>query len=134
MPQIALPRFVADISGVVSEAAGRVESPRHGGADGDMRVIVFGHLGDGNLHVNVTGVLDRTGGGNETAERVEAAVLRLVVGHHGSISAEHGIGTAKRAYLSLQRSPAELAAFAAIRRAFDPDGICNPHVLVVPTP
>jgi FAD/FMN-containing dehydrogenase len=48
----------------------------------------------------------------------------------GSISAEHGIGTAKRPWLHLNRSPAEIEVFRAIKRALDPDGILNPHVLL----
>jgi FAD/FMN-containing dehydrogenase len=61
---------------------------------------------------------------------VEDAVLRLVSGLGGSISAEHGIGTAKRRWLHLNRTPAELDAFRAIKMALDPKGILNPHVLL----
>ena len=61
---------------------------------------------------------------------MEDAVLRLVARLGGSISAEHGIGTAKRAWLHLNRSPAEIAAFRAIKAALDPAGILNPHVLL----
>jgi len=85
------------------------------------RTVVFGHLGDGNLHVNVLGV-------GEGAD-VDGAVLELVAHHGGSISAEHGIGTAKSAWLHLSRTPEELAAFSAVRSALDPAGILNPHVL-----
>ncbi|HET9442924.1 MAG TPA: FAD-linked oxidase C-terminal domain-containing protein, partial [Acidimicrobiales bacterium] len=85
----------------------------------------FGHVGDGNVHVNVTGVAPGD-------QAVDNAVLRMVVGLGGSISAEHGVGTAKRAWLSLSRSPAEIAAFRAIKRALDPDGILNPNVLIPP--
>ena len=86
---------------------------------------LFGHVGDGNIHVNVTGVAPDD-------ERVDDAVLRFVAGLGGSISAEHGIGTAKRRWLSLVRTPAELAAMRAIKAALDPDGICNPHALRPP--
>ncbi len=59
---------------------------------------MFGHAGDGNVHVNVTGVpLD--------AEAVTAAVFELVAAMHGSISAEHGIGTAKRALPASRAQP-----------------------------
>ena len=89
------------------------------------RTWQWGHAADGNVHVNVTGV--------EPADiRVDDAVLRLVAGLGGSISAEHGIGTAKRAWLHLNRSPSEIAAFRALKRAFDPDGILNPNVLLPP--
>jgi FAD/FMN-containing dehydrogenase len=57
-------------------------------------------------------------------------VLKLVVASGGSISAEHGIGTAKRRWLALQRSADELAVFRAIKAAFDANGILNPHVLL----
>ena len=87
------------------------------------RTWLFGHVADGNVHVNVTGV--------EPGDfAVDDAVLRLVAGLGGSISAEHGIGTAKRRWLSLARSDAEIAAFRAIKRALDPAGILNPNVLL----
>jgi len=89
------------------------------------RCVLFGHAGDGNVHVNVLGA---EAGGRAAA--VEDAVLRLVARLGGSISAEHGIGAAKRPWLHLNRSPAEIDAFRAIKRALDPAGILNPHVLL----
>jgi FAD/FMN-containing dehydrogenase len=86
-------------------------------------VVIFGHVGDGNLHVNVLG-LDP---GDET---VDQAVLELVAEHGGSVSAEHGIGIAKARWLSLTRSPEEIAAMRAIKRALDPDGLLNPGVIL----
>ncbi|MCB1017642.1 MAG: FAD-binding oxidoreductase, partial [Acidimicrobiales bacterium] len=80
------------------------------------RTWIFGHLGDGNLHVNVTGVAD----GDDT---VDELVLTHVAELGGSISAEHGVGTAKRRWLHLTRSAAEIAAMRSIKRALDPDGI-----------
>jgi FAD/FMN-containing dehydrogenase len=96
---------------------------------GGLGVVVFGHLGDGNLHVNVTGVAPTD---PALARGVEEAVLRAVVDRGGSISAEHGIGTAKARYLSLGRSPAEIAAFRAIKAALDPRGILNPGAVLPP--
>ena len=61
---------------------------------------------------------------------MEDAVLRLVARLGGSISAEHGVGSAKRPWLHLNRSPVEIDAFRAIKRALDPAGILNPHVLL----
>ena len=116
VPGSALGKFVTRVPGVVAEAAG----PRV-----DARTWLFGHVGDGNVHVNVTGVAPGD-------QRVDDAVLRLTVEMGGSISAEHGIGTAKRAWLSLSRTPAEIAAFHAVKRALDPDGILNPNVLLPP--
>ena len=66
------------------------------------------------------------------AEAVERAVFEAVVAFGGSISAEHGIGTAKARYLHLCRSPAEIDAFRRIKRALDPRGILNPHALLPP--
>ncbi|WP_419841282.1 FAD-binding oxidoreductase [Candidatus Poriferisodalis sp.] len=94
-------------------------------ADPHALPLLFGHLGDGNVHVNVLGP-----DGAEPAAGVDDAVLRYVADLGGSISAEHGIGTAKLAQLHLNRSEAELAAFAAIKRALDPAGLLNPNVLL----
>jgi FAD/FMN-containing dehydrogenase len=89
----------------------------------DARIWMFGHAGDGNVHVNVTGIaLDD--------ERVTAAVFELVAARHGSISAEHGIGTAKRRYLHLVRSADEIAVYRSLKHALDPNAILNPHVLL----
>jgi FAD/FMN-containing dehydrogenase len=86
-------------------------------------VWLFGHAGDGNVHVNVTGVAPDD-------PVVDDVVLHLVADLGGSISAEHGIGTAKRPWLGLNRSPEELSAFAAIKGALDQAGILNPNVLL----
>jgi len=111
LPLDRLARFVAEVPAVVAAVAPAA------------RTWLFGHVGDGNIHVNVTGVAPGD-------ERVDDAVLRLAVAGGGSISAEHGIGTAKRPWLHLNRSPAELAAMAAVKRALDPTGILNPNVLL----
>jgi FAD/FMN-containing dehydrogenase len=87
------------------------------------RPIVFGHLGEGNLHVNV---LDA----GVAAEQVTDAVLRLVASRRGSISSEHGVGRAKAHWLPLSRSAAEIAAMRRIKAALDPAGILNPGVLL----
>lgn len=85
--------------------------------------ILFGHAGDGNLHVNILGL-------EPEDERADDAVLRLVAELGGSISAEHGIGVAKLPWLELTRSPADIAAMRAIKRALDPRGVLNPGVLL----
>jgi FAD/FMN-containing dehydrogenase len=87
------------------------------------RPILFGHVNEGNLHVNVLDALDR-------AEPVEDAVLRLVSSYGGSISAEHGVGRAKRPWLELSRSGAEIDVMRGIKRALDPRGLLNPGVLL----
>ncbi len=87
------------------------------------RPIVFGHVNEGNLHVNV---LD-TG---DLHDEVTDAVLRLVASLSGSISSEHGVGRAKVAWLQLSRSVTEIAAMQSVKRAFDPTGTLNPGVLL----
>ena len=89
------------------------------------RTWLFGHVGDGNIHVNVTGL-------SPDDDRVDDMILQMVAGLGGSISAEHGIGTAKKRWLALSRSPAELAAFRALKRALDPDRVLNPNALLAP--
>ena len=61
---------------------------------------------------------------------MDDAVFRLVAELGGSISAEHGIGTAKKRWLHLSRTPAEVEAFRSLKRALDPDGVLNPNVLL----
>jgi len=111
LPSETLATFVHEVPGQIAAVAP------------GARVWLFGHAGDGNVHVNVTNVAPDD-------ERVTGAVLRLVAAMHGSISAEHGIGTAKRRYLQLVRSADEIATYRAIKRAFDPMNILNPHVLL----
>jgi len=92
-------------------------------ADPSASVWLFGHAGDGNIHVNVTGPA-------VTDERVDDAGFRLVAALAGSISAEHGIGVAKRRWLRLNRSVEEIEAFRAIKAALDPSCVMNPHALL----
>ena len=113
LPFGELARFLVAVCGAVA------------GAAPGARCVLFGHAGDGNVHVNVLGA-----GSGGRAAAVEDAVLRLVARLGGSISAEHGIGTAKRPWLHLNRSPVEIDAFRAIKGALDPSGILNPHVLL----
>lgn len=87
------------------------------------RTILFGHLGDGNVHVNVLGA-------EPGYEAVDEAVLGLVAQLGGTISAEHGVGVAKARWLGLTRTPAEIATMRAIKRALDPAGILNPGVVL----
>jgi FAD/FMN-containing dehydrogenase len=78
----------------------------------------------------VTGVAVGEGGVPE--DRVDEVVLGEVLRRGGSISAEHGIGRAKVSWLARDRTAGDLAAMRAVKRALDPDGICNPGVLVPP--
>jgi FAD/FMN-containing dehydrogenase len=108
----------AELAGFCTEVVARVEAARPG-----ARTLLFGHVGDGNVHVNVVGPAADDDG-------VDDVVLGLVVERGGSISAEHGIGRLKRRWLARDRSPAEVAAMRAIKAALDPDGILNPGALL----
>jgi FAD/FMN-containing dehydrogenase len=90
-------------------------------ADPGATVITFGHVADGNVHINIVPAGPADG-------RHENAVFSYVASLGGSISAEHGIGALKARWLELARTPAERALFAGIRAAFDPAGTLNPHV------
>ncbi len=95
------------------------------GALPGAELIVFGHLAEGNLHVNVLGALDH-------AAEVTEAVLSTAIELDGTISAEHGIGVAKVHWLERLKGPEHLAALRAVKHALDPDGILNPGVLLAP--
>lgn len=86
------------------------------------RLVIFGHLAEGNLHVNVLDAGDAAGA---VRERVLSAAIDL----GGTISAEHGIGVAKADWLERLKGPAAYSALRAIKQALDPAGILNPGVL-----
>ncbi len=84
--------------------------------------MIFGHLGDGNLHI-IVGMGD---GSAEAKKAVEKKVYEGLVSRGGSVSAEHGIGLQKKHYLTLSRSPDEIAVMQLIKKALDPKDILNP--------
>ena len=110
VPLDQLDRFLEEVPHVVANAGGE-------------RVILFGHLGDGNVHVNVLGA-------DPDDARVDAAVLELTLACGGTISAEHGVGVAKAAWLERARGEAEVGAMRAIKRALDPHGLLNPGAVL----
>jgi FAD/FMN-containing dehydrogenase len=84
--------------------------------------FVFGHMGDGNLHLNI-----HVGSGDaQSRRRVEEIVYGGLASRQGSVSAEHGIGLEKRAYLQLCRTPEEVQLMRTLKHAMDPKGILNP--------
>jgi FAD/FMN-containing dehydrogenase len=95
------------------------------------RICAFGHMGDGNIHYNISqpvgadkqAFLDRW-------HEMNTIVHGLVLSHGGSISAEHGIGQLKRDELAAIRPPIEMDLMRRIKRAFDPAGIMNPGKVV----
>jgi FAD/FMN-containing dehydrogenase len=97
------------------------------------QIALFGHVGDGNLHINV--MKPDALGKEDFLRRTEEAdrdLFALVREHGGSISAEHGIGLLKKDFLSYSRTPDEIALMKAVKRAFDPKGILNPGKIFDP--
>ena len=103
-----------------------------------VRLVVFGHLGDGNLHYNLSPAAGTRDDAQAVADFValEAPLNRLVhdavVAHGGSISAEHGLGVLRRDESARYKSPVELQLMQAIKHALDPRGLMNPGKLLDP--
>jgi FAD/FMN-containing dehydrogenase len=109
---------LGELPGVVAALPSIVETSAPG-----ARTVLWGHLNEANLHINILGA-------GERAEAVSDAVLRLVAAHRGSISSEHGVGRAKVAWLPLSRSDAEIDAMRRVKSALDPAGLLSPGVLL----
>lgn len=109
-----VPAFIADIDAIVQE-----NYP-------DFDIVWFGHIGDGNLHLNILKPAnlskDEFFG---KCQVVNKKVFETVQKYNGSISAEHGVGMTKKPYLDYSRSPEEIAYLQAIKLAFDPNNIIN---------
>ena len=93
-----------------------------------IRMVDFGHLGDGNLHYNVQGPVGEGAAAfvARCEDAINALVYDAVVARGGSISAEHGIGVLKLDELAARKSPVALAMMQAIKRGLDPAGVLNP--------
>jgi FAD/FMN-containing dehydrogenase len=113
-----------DVTVAVSDLARFIVKTRQriSETNADWTVYIFGHAADGNMHVNVLGP-------SATDELVDEVVLQVVAEFNGSISAEHGIGSAKKKWLSLSRSHNEIVMMKAIKGAIDPQGLMNPNTL-----
>ncbi len=85
--------------------------------------VLFGHLGEGNLHLNVLRCPA------EAEPALYAAMMALIAECGGNVSSEHGVGSRKRDYVAMSRSEADIAAMRAVKAAFDPTGYLNPAVL-----
>ena len=93
----------------------------------DWEVVWYGHIGDGNLHINILKPDDMAS--DEFMNRCKEAdqlLFEMIKKLGGSVSAEHGVGLVKKPYLEFTRSPEEIAYMKAIKTCFDPDGIMNP--------
>ncbi len=118
------PIFTFDVSLRVSQMQDYVDEVNRRLADHyeDVHNFTFGHMGDGNLHF----VISVGAGGSETRRCVEACVYEPLRDIAGSVSAEHGVGLEKKAYLDVSRSAAEIDLMRTVKRALDPNGILNP--------
>ncbi len=117
---IALP--ISDLSAFVGEMYEMFATQQHG-----LEIYLFGHIGDGNLHVKTLkpAAMDK----QEFLDRcyqTDQELFKLVQKHHGSVSAEHGIGLLKKASLKFSRSTQELALMRAVKQVFDPMSLLNP--------
>ncbi|NHN77824.1 FAD-binding oxidoreductase [Azotobacter chroococcum] len=110
-----VPAFLKEIDAIVGE-----HYP-------DFEIVWFGHIGDGNLHLNILkpDAMDKDEFFAKCAT-VNKWVFEIVEKYNGSISAEHGVGMTKRDYLGYSRSEAEIAYMKAVKAVFDPNGIMNP--------
>jgi FAD/FMN-containing dehydrogenase len=117
----AMPAFLAETQALLAR-----EYPH-------FEVVWFGHIGDGNLHINVLKPDDTSDAEFVSqCETVTKLLAESLQRHGGSISAEHGIGLVKKPYLSSTRSAAEIDLMRGIRRVLDPDGLMNPGKLFDP--
>jgi FAD/FMN-containing dehydrogenase len=115
VPVSAIPQFLRD-----TEAALSMAFP-------GVRFVTFGHLGDGNLHYNLSAPLDESPARfMEQSPRVNRIVHDRVVAAGGSISAEHGIGQLKRDELRRYKSEVELDLMRSVKAALDPGHLMNP--------
>lgn len=117
---IALP--VGKLEGFVTSLVSLVES-----LETEVDLILFGHIGDGNIHINyiAPSSVDFQEF-NDEARSIEIKVFELVSSYHGSVSAEHGVGLLKKKDLHFSRSEIEISYMKQIKKVFDPNGIMNP--------
>jgi FAD/FMN-containing dehydrogenase len=85
--------------------------------------VLFGHIGEGNLHFNVLRC------SAEQEHDLYAPMMELIAGCGGNVSSEHGVGSRKRKYVGMSREPADIAAMRTLKTAFDPTGYLNAAVL-----
>lgn len=115
------PTFKLDVAVPVAAIGDLLDVAHRAATQQRARLIPFGHLAEGNIHLNF---LDTT-----APDDIADAVLPVVADLGGTISAEHGVGIAKTRWLHLVRRPGDLAAQRSIKNALDPNGILNPGVL-----
>ena len=122
------PLFVFDVSLPIAAMADYVDGMRAKLREQwpESKLVVFGHMGDGNLHVTVSAGKSNA----ETRKAVEQIVYAPLAEVGGSVSAEHRIGLEKKPYLHLSRGPEEIAMMHTLKRALDPKGLLNPGKVI----
>jgi FAD/FMN-containing dehydrogenase len=97
----------------------------------NWEVVWFGHIGDGNLHINILRPQGMTKEQfvNE-CQKVDLLIFDAIRSHHGSISAEHGVGLTKKKFLNFTRSEVEIELMKKIKKIFDPNNIMNPGKVI----
>ncbi len=121
--QLGTPLFF-DVSLPIDRMSAYVDDVRSSLATTEaLAVYVFGHLGDGNLHFGIPLPNDRAAA---LRPQIEACVYSPLAAFKGSVSAEHGIGLEKKPWLSVSRSPEEIALMKTLKRALDPHNMLNP--------
>lgn len=114
-----VPAFMNELDGILAKSYPTWE------------VVWFGHIGDGNLHINI---LRPEGMTKEDfvkeCRKVDVLVFEAIMKHKGSISAEHGVGLTKKPFLRFTRSQAEIDMMKGIKKVFDPDNIMNPGKVI----
>jgi glycolate oxidase len=113
VPRAEIPTLLRGIKGIA--------------ADHDVRIVCFGHAGDGNVHVNV--LKDRVPDDrwDVLVPTISEAIFRLTLAMGGQITGEHGVGVTRRPYLTMALDEVQIALMRSIRDVFDPARILNPH-------
>jgi len=113
---IVVPRSrLADMFAFLSDLSGRR----------NVRIVNFGHAGDGNIHVNIM-ISGKDADESQRAEEAVAEVFRKTVAMGGTISGEHGVGISKAPFLEMEVGPLGVAVMKRLKECFDPNGILNP--------
>jgi FAD/FMN-containing dehydrogenase len=115
LPLSVIPAFASQAVDLVAEHAP------------DTVPVLFGHIGEGNLHLNLVRCALESGREHD----LYSAMMTLIANLGGNVSSEHGVGTRKRDYVSMSRTAADIATMRAVKAAFDPTGYLNPAVLFV---
>ncbi|MFV8266884.1 FAD-binding oxidoreductase [Mycolicibacterium peregrinum] len=114
LPLSAIQNFATEATGLIATHTA------------DAIPVLFGHIGEGNLHLNVLRC------SSDAEANLYAAMMTLIADCGGNVSSEHGVGSRKRDYVAMSRTEADIAAMRTIKVAFDPDGYLNRAVLFNP--